>query len=219
MADIIRIKRNTATGVVPTTASGVVGELFGNTFDGRLWLRCNNGTDFVKEIGAGSTSTVAQRGMDWNEVSGVAPITSYEFDALVYKFSQGQVQAIVAFLHVPSSFSTGTQIKLRLGHYTSDVANNFKFQTLTTLIRKGVDAVSSTVNQYTSTNVDQAISATSNQYLEVVYDLTTAAGVINSIQVNPNDLIKIVLTRVATTGTDSTSDVTTIPQTAEVLFS
>jgi hypothetical protein len=198
----LKLRRNTSTGSTPTTGTTAVGEILANTFDGKIFLRGNNGSDFVKEIGA-----LSQRGVQFNDVAGLAPSSLSEYDVLVSSFEQGKSQAVVAFIHVPNSYTVGTQIKLRLGHYTPGVANNFKFNTVTTLIRKGTDAINSSTNQYTSTNTDQAISATANQYLEITYDLTNTSGLINSVAVNAGDIIKVALSRVTTTGTEDTNDV------------
>lgn len=54
MANTIRIKRSAVQGKVPTTGDLQLGELALNTYDGRLFTLINNGTDSVKEIGAGT---------------------------------------------------------------------------------------------------------------------------------------------------------------------
>jgi hypothetical protein len=215
MASLLKLRRNTNTGIIPITTTTVVGEILANVFDGRLFLRCNNGADYIKEIGAGSA--VAQRYLAWNDTAGLAPVTSFEFDALAYLFSQGALQSLTTFFRVPNSY-TGSQIFLRQALYTPGVANNFKMQAISTLIRRTTDAINSVTNQRTSTNADQVIPATANQYLENIFDLTDATGKINTIAVSANDIIKIVLSRVATTGTDDTNDVRLLNGSTEILF-
>lgn len=54
MANLIQLRRSAVQGAVPTTAQLQLGELAINTFDGKLYLKRNNGTESIVEIGAGS---------------------------------------------------------------------------------------------------------------------------------------------------------------------
>lgn len=56
------VRRSATSGAAPTSATGTTGELIANTFDGRLWLRGNNGTDTIYEITRPLPSTIAQGG-------------------------------------------------------------------------------------------------------------------------------------------------------------
>ena len=53
MANIVKLKRSATASAVPTTAQLQLGELAMNTFDGKLFLKKNNGTESIVEIGAG----------------------------------------------------------------------------------------------------------------------------------------------------------------------
>jgi hypothetical protein len=53
MANIVKLKRSAVASAVPTTAQLDLGELAINTFDGKLFLKRNNGTEAIVEIGAG----------------------------------------------------------------------------------------------------------------------------------------------------------------------
>lgn len=50
MANTIKLKRSSTTGDTPTTSQMELGEIAVNTFDGKLFIRGNNGSDFVNEI-------------------------------------------------------------------------------------------------------------------------------------------------------------------------
>lgn len=50
MANTIKLKRSSTTGDTPTTGQMELGEIAVNTFDGKLFIRGNNGSDFVNEI-------------------------------------------------------------------------------------------------------------------------------------------------------------------------
>ena len=56
------VRRSQTSGAVPTAATGTTGELIANTYDGRLWLRGNDGTDTIYEITRPLPSTIAQGG-------------------------------------------------------------------------------------------------------------------------------------------------------------
>lgn len=53
MANTIQLRRSAVASAVPTTAQLALGELAINTFDGKLYLKKNNGTESIVEIGAG----------------------------------------------------------------------------------------------------------------------------------------------------------------------
>jgi hypothetical protein len=60
MAVKIDIKHNNVAGVVPTTSSLNLGEIAINTYDGRVFIKKDNGTPSIIEIGGGGASGVSQ---------------------------------------------------------------------------------------------------------------------------------------------------------------
>jgi len=207
-------RRKTNQNITPSTTSMTLGEVATNSYDGRIFLRGNNGVDFVREIGV-----TAQRNLTWYDVSGISPVKNFEFDFESFLFSQGLGQSKGFICHVPASYISGTPIKLKLNQYSSGTSNNFRTQSVATLVRKGIDAVNSSSNQYSSTNGDQLIPSTQYQNLEIVYDLTDSSGKINNILVSPGDILKVTITRVTPTGTEDSNDVRVIPSSGEVIFS
>jgi hypothetical protein len=55
MPNTIQLRRSAVASAVPTTAQLALGELAINTFDGKLYLKRNNGTESIVEVGAGGT--------------------------------------------------------------------------------------------------------------------------------------------------------------------
>ena len=53
MANTIKVRRSAVASAVPTTGQLALGELAVNTFDGKLFLKKDNGTASIVEIGAG----------------------------------------------------------------------------------------------------------------------------------------------------------------------
>jgi hypothetical protein len=219
MANTVLLKRSAVGGNIPTTGQLSLGEIAINTFDGKMYIKRDNGTPSIVQIGGTSSSSVApQKGSRWQAVAGAGPVDDFEYDENILLFSQGLLQSCVTWVKVPSNYVSGAQILMRLSHYSPGSSNNFKFQSITSLIRKNLDSVNSVTNQYVSTNSDQAVSGT-NRYLEVIYDLTNSTGQINSVSVSAGDLLKVTLQRVATTGTDDSNSVRMIPSMTEILFS
>lgn len=54
MANILQLKRSSVPGKIPTTANLALGELGINTYDGKLFLKQNNGTDSIIDVTAGT---------------------------------------------------------------------------------------------------------------------------------------------------------------------
>ncbi len=52
MAQTVQLKRSSVAGKIPLTTDLALGEIAINTFDGKLFLKRNNGTDAIREIGA-----------------------------------------------------------------------------------------------------------------------------------------------------------------------
>lgn len=57
MANTIQVKRSAVAGKAPTTSDLALGELAINTYDGKLFLKKDNGTESVIEIGAGGSGS------------------------------------------------------------------------------------------------------------------------------------------------------------------
>ena len=58
MPNTIQLRRSATANAVPTTAQLALGELAINTNDGKLYLKKNNGTESIVEIGGGGGSSV-----------------------------------------------------------------------------------------------------------------------------------------------------------------
>jgi hypothetical protein len=117
MANIVKLKRSAVASAVPTTAQLDLGELAINTFDGKLFLKRNNGTETIVEIGAGgggggagnafvtiqsgSGSTTANSTTDTLTIIGDSSInTSISGDTLTIKSSLGLTLAMASGLAI-----------------------------------------------------------------------------------------------------------------------
>lgn len=57
MAQTVQLKRSAVPGKVPTTSDIALGEIAVNTYDGKVFIKKDNGTASIVEIGAGSVAT------------------------------------------------------------------------------------------------------------------------------------------------------------------
>jgi len=139
----------------------------------------------------------------WSEQA-LAPIKTVQNGIESYDFEDTITQYLYAFLKVPESYIQGGQIKMRSLFFTLTTTGNVLLTGLTTLIRPGTDAMSSTTNQHTSVNTAVTVNGVADVPTEAVIDLTDTAGAINSVSVSAGDLLLIRITR--DTATDTLAD-------------
>lgn len=77
MANVIIIKNSSTASSVPTTGDLALGELAINTYDGKLYLKKDDGTAAVVEIGAGggAADALSTTGADVDVAAATAPTT------------------------------------------------------------------------------------------------------------------------------------------------
>lgn len=156
-------------------------------------------------------------GANWQPVSGAAPTPDFEYDERIWKFEQGALQALTLWVKVPSSYLAGSPISLKLNHYSPSSTLNYKFLSTATLVRKGIDAITTSTNQRVSSNSD-VVNTLSNQLTEVTYDLSSSLGVVGAQAVSPGDILKVVVQRVAPAGSEDLADLRFIPSSTEISF-
>jgi hypothetical protein len=193
----------------PTGANAVESQVYYNTSSKKV--RFYNGTIWA-DLGSGGGGGA----LAWIEDLD-APLTTVDNNNRVYCFQSAAGQALYALIKVPASYSPGSPIKLNLNFYSPDTSGTALLQAVSTLIRQGTDAISSTTNQRTTTNAAVSLSAgTVNIPQAVQLDLTDTTGRINAVAVAAGDYIKVKLQR----GTDTaTSDLKVPVYGAEVVTS
>ena len=169
----------------------------------------DNGAAWIAVSGSGASQVIR-----WKD--GVNPAFPSEDSTLnaIRSFQAGQTQSLICAIKVPNGYSSGTPIKLIGEFYSPDSSGTILLRTVSTLIRQGTDAITSTTNQRTSTNAAVTQSAgVVNVPQKVEWDITSTSGQINGVNVSANDLIIVSLSR----GTDTaTSDVALLSETTEL---
>lgn len=169
--------------------------------DGNLYQLNSAGVERPIGTGGGGGS------LQWIEADNAALAVVENF-IRAYKYESGLGQAVYALVKVPASYIAGSPIKLYTEFYSDITSGNALIQSVATLIRQGVDAITSTTNQRTSTNAAVTLSGgTANIPQGLTLDLTSTTGTINSVAVAAGDLILVKLTR----GTDTAAGDVTVP--------
>ena len=165
--------------------------ILGNISDWLSWINYNIGAG----LGSGGSA------LTWQESAPVTPNPAIANNIEVYEYAPGNIgQALVAILEVPTGYNMGTPITIYNRVYSGDTSGTVFFQTLSTLIRVGVDKMDSTTNQHISTNVPLTLTpATQWVPTAVQYDITDTGGLMNGVGVSPGDLIIVELLRGADT--------------------
>lgn len=157
-----------------------------------------NGSAWVNQAAGGGGGSIL-----WSEQA-LAPVKTQLYGGEHYSFEDTLTQYLYTIIKVPSSYVSGNQINLITTFFTPTITGNVLLQSLTTLIRVGTDAMSSTTNQRTSTNAASTVSGTANVPKSVSLDLTSSIGEINAVAVSPGDYLLVRLTR--DVGTDTLAD-------------
>lgn len=202
-----------SAGIIYVAATGHVDSIasFGNSqLHGNVVFSPGTGIQMTQ---VGQTISIAASGaggggggggsLQW--VEGVnSPEVIQEYGNEVYLFDATLGQQLTTAVKVPSSYNSGSQIRMRSMGYSSSTSGTLLFQTIATLIRVGTDAISSTTNQRTSTNTAITLSAgTNNIPQSITFDLSSSLGQINSVAVSAGDLILVKLIRGTDTSTAS----------------
>lgn len=168
---------------------------------------------FAGGTGAGGGALGTSR-VEWTPLPGSAPVSDVESGIPVYLFEAAGSNKLVAFATVPEGHPPSRQINLQLALYSPSTSNNILMKCDTYLIRKDDDALDSTDNLHASTNT-AITNGSANVLRQATIDLTDAAGAVDSVPVEPGDVLRIELSR----GTDTdTADIRVVPSLSDVRF-
>lgn len=136
MANTIKIKQSAVASKVPTTAQLALGELAINTWDGKLFLKKDNGTASIVEVGAGASGGIPTgiTGILMSDgsgaVSAATPGTDYPGLATANIFSAAQTMPRMTLNDANGTFrsidfSTGGSLRWKMGvENTSESTGN-----------------------------------------------------------------------------------------------
>lgn len=109
MANTLKLKRSAVQNKVPLTTDLQLGELAINTYDGKLYLKKDNGTESIVEVGAGAGVT------SFNTRTGAVTLSSNDVTtALTF------TPANATHTHAASDITSGVLATARLGTGTAN---------------------------------------------------------------------------------------------------
>lgn len=149
----------------------------------------DDGSGLIALGGGGGGPQVVFRndGLDtWEEVS-IA-------NQLAYLAESGSAKKLYGIIKVPSTYSAGDAISLKIDIMGSVGSGNILVQSVSTLINAASANISSTTNQHSSVNTAQTISAIEKPY-QITIDITDGNGQINGVNPVPGDNIVFYFTR------------------------
>ena len=130
-----------------------------------------------------------------------AVLESTRYNQLAYDFEAGTAQRVYTSFKVPSGYTTGKQITLKLKIASPTGSGNGLIKALATLIQYGVHDLASTAKQRTTTNSTQAIAAANTEY-EIVLDISDGSAQIGGTAMSAGDTVLIEVYRDTDTNTD-----------------
>ena len=173
MAQTIKLKRSSTGGAVPSTSSLSLGEVAINTYDGKMYIKKNDGTDAIVQVGGDSSSAV-WKSYDYTATSNQTSFSGNDDNSESLSYVAGFVQVFLNGIlldpAVDYAASTGTSIVLTSGASTGDL---LQIESFTQIIGTGdilVDTfpVSSTQTAFTLSQ-DPVNKNNISVYVEGVY--------------------------------------------------
>jgi hypothetical protein len=201
---------NYTVATLPASSGSAAGRLVFATDSGNVYVDTGSTMKLVGGGGGGGS-------LAWVEDIN-APMSITENADQLYVFEDAITQHLYALIRVPSSYSAGSPIKLRLTCHSAITSGTMLVKAVATLIRVGTDAITSTTNQRTTTNTAITLSGgTANVPQSVILDISSTTGQINSVAIAAGDLIRVDLYRDTATDT-AAGDVKVPVYGAEVTF-
>ena len=77
MAQTIKLKRSSTSGAVPSTSSLSLGEVAINTYDGKMYIKKNDGSDSIVEIGGAVASNAISSSFNLFEYTATSNQTTF----------------------------------------------------------------------------------------------------------------------------------------------
>jgi hypothetical protein len=115
-----------------------------------------------------------------------------------YEFNKNVDQKLHGSFKVPSTYAAGSAISIKGKIHTDTAGGDLLLTIKSTLIRQGVDLISSVTNQRISTNTAESVPAL-DQDIIVDWDIVSSIGEVNSVALSANDRIDLEVYR----GSDS----------------
>ena len=108
MAQTIKLKRSSTGGAVPSTSSLSLGEVAINTYDGKMYIKQNDGSDAIVEV-TGTQQTAVFKAYSYTAGSSQTTYTGSDNNSDTLKYVSGFIEVYLnGILLNPATDYTGT---------------------------------------------------------------------------------------------------------------
>jgi hypothetical protein len=205
MAQTIKLKRSSTSGAIPATSALELGEVAINTYDGKMFIKKNDGSESVVEIGgAGSSSTLTSSSATYEYVATSSQTTFSGSDVYsnTLAYDTGTPPKIQVFLNgilldegssADYTATTGTSVVLTTGAATGDLIQITAYKStanspigLTVTGNLGIDTqadISATATSTTSTSVATIDSFTATEFRSARYTVQVTNSTDSTYQI------------------------------------
>ena len=124
MAQTIKLKRSATQGAIPSTSSLSLGEVAINTYDGKMYIKKNDGSDSVVEIGGSSGATGIWKEYLYTATANQTAFTGADDNGVPLTFTAGQIQVFFngVLLEPTTDYTTtGNTVTLVSGAAVGDI--------------------------------------------------------------------------------------------------
>lgn len=147
MAQTIKLKRSSTEGAEPTTSDLALGEVAINTYDGKMFIKKNDGTDTIVELGTGGGGSIFVK-TTVTATANQTTVTGLTYTAGLVNVYLNGVKLIVG---TDVTASNGTSITLASGAAVNDIIQIVAFAGAGTLTQNIIKADGGAANTtYTS---------------------------------------------------------------------
>jgi len=130
MAQTIKLKRSSTQGAIPTTSSLALGEVAINTYDGKMYIKKNDGSDSIVELGAGGTSGGIWKEYLYTATANQTAFTGNDDNGSTLSFTTNQIQVFFngILLEPTTDYTTsGQTVTLVSGASAGDIVQIASF--------------------------------------------------------------------------------------------
>lgn len=151
----------------------------------------------IHRVTAAGTQIAGSNGFSFYLPNTDAPTVQFDEIFELLNFDHQSAQEIFAVLNIPADYVKGSQILLKGGLlFSAATSGNVLMKATTTLIQPGTSELGSLTDTQDSTNSEITVPGTANQAKAIGdINLTSPSGQINSINVQPFDILLIKLFR------------------------
>jgi len=189
MAQTIKLKRSSTSGNVPSTGQLELGELAINTYDGKVYIKKDNGTESIVEIGLQSPTNSVYTKYIYTAASSQVTFSGSDNNSNTLSYTEGYTEVYLNGIKLLSGIdytaTNGTSIILTSGASTAD--------TLEVIAMGGTDLINLIVSRgfnsfvYTATASQTVFSGSDDNAETLAYTAGQLQVFLNGVLLDSSD--------------------------------